>query len=174
MRVAIWHYARGLAYASTGDLQTAQKERQSLAELDRTMAVPGVAGWQNGSKQILGIALDVLDAKLALARGKAAVAVPLLARAVTIQDTMLYIEPPDWYYPVRESLGAAMLRAGDAKGAERTFRDDLLRNPRSGRSLFGLAESLKAQGDATDAAWSQRAFAKAWKNADTQPMIDDM
>src|SRR3984893_17489252 len=45
MRVAIWHYARGLAYASTGDLQTAQKERQSLADLDHAMAVPGVAGW---------------------------------------------------------------------------------------------------------------------------------
>jgi len=63
---------------------------------------------------------------------------------VHLQDGLLYIEPPDWYYPIRESLGAAFLRAGDPKGAERTFRDDLTRNPRNARSLFGLAEALKA------------------------------
>jgi len=118
--------------------------------------------------------LEVLDARMALARGKPWSAVGFLVHAVRLQDNLLYIEPPDWYYPVRESLGAAYLRAGDAKDAEKTFRDDLVRDPRNGRSLFGLAESLKAQGDATDEAWVRRSFDKAWKNADTTLSTDTL
>ena len=67
-----------------------------------------------------------------------------------------------------------MLKAGDAKGAERTFRDDLARNPRNPRSLFGLQKALEAEGDTTDAAWVQREFAAAWRNADTQLTIDEL
>lgn len=174
LRVAIWHYARGLAFAGTGDLGSAQKEREVVAELDRTLVIPGTPGWNNGSKAVLGIGLDVLDAKIALARNKPSSAVALLTHATRLQDNLLYIEPPDWYYPVRESLGAAFLRSGDAKGAEKTFRDDLARNPRNGRSLFGLAEALKAQGDATDEAWVRRDFVTAWRNADTTLTIDQL
>ncbi len=174
LRAALWHYARGLAMASSGDAAGAARERQALADIDRATNVPGVVGWYNGSKQILGIASDVLDGKIALARNHPTDAFAPLVHAVRTQDTMLYIEPPDWYYPVRESLGAAQLRAGDAKGAAQTFRDDLARNPRNPRSLFGLAKSLQALGDATDAAWVQRRFDAAWRNADTQPSIDDM
>jgi hypothetical protein len=174
LRAAVWHYARGLAFAGTGDPANAQKERDVLADLDKTLVVPGLAGWYNGSKSILGIALDVLDAKISLSRNKPSPAVALLTQAAHLQDALLYIEPPDWYYPVRESLGAAFLRSGDLKGAEKAFRDDLIRNPRNGRSLFGLAESLKAQGDATDEAWARRAFEKAWMNADTTLTIDQL
>jgi Tfp pilus assembly protein PilF len=174
LRAAVWHYARGLAFAGTGDLANAQKERDVVAELDRTLVMAGIPGFNNGSKAILGIALDVLDAKIALARNKPSSAVALLTHAAHLQDNLLYVEPPDWYYPVRESLGAAFLRSGDLKGAEKAFRDDLVRNPRNGRSLFGLAESLKAQGDATDEAWVRRAFEKAWQNADTTLTIDQL
>ena len=174
LRVAMWHYARGLAFAQTGDLGMAQKERDAVAELAKTLVIPGLAGWYNGSKPILGMALDVLDSKMALARNRPSAAVALLSHAVHLQDGLLYIEPPDWYYPIRESLGAAFLRSGDPKGAERTFRDDLTRNPRNARSLFGLAEALKAEGDATDETWVRRSFDKAWKNADTTLSIDQL
>jgi len=174
MRVAMWRYARGLALAATGDLSGASRERQILAELDRTTNVPPVVGWYNGSKQIESIALDVLDAKLDSAHGRFTQAAALLVHAVRTQDNLRYIEPPDWYYPVRQSLGAALLRAGDLKGAERAFRDDLARNPRNGWSLFGLEKALDAEGDATDAAWAHRAFVQAWRNADTQPAIEDL
>ena len=173
LRLAVWHYARGLAFANTGDVAGAQRERQALAEADRTISVAPLTGWYNGSKQILGIALGVLDGKIALARNHPTDAFAPLAQAVRAQDNLLYIEPPDWYYPVRESLGAAQLRAGDAKGAERTFRDDLVRNPRNPHSLFGLQKSLAAEGDATDAAWVARQFQSAWRNADTQLSLDD-
>jgi TolA-binding protein len=67
-----------------------------------------------------------------------------------------------WFYPVRESLGAALLLSGDAAGAERVFREDLVRFPRNPRSLFGLRESLVAQKKTADAAWVTRAFDAAW------------
>ena len=174
LRVALWHYARGLASAATSDVAGAERERQTLAEEDRSTNVQPVTGFWNGSKQILGIALDVLDGKIALARNRPTDAFAPLAHAVRTQDGLLYIEPPDWYYPVRESLGAAQLRAGDAKGAERTFRDDLARDPRNPRSLFGLQKSLAAEGDATDASWVERQFEAAWRNADSQLSIDDL
>jgi len=174
LRTPIWHFARGMAYAGTGDSAAAQKELQTLGDLNRSMSVAPVTGFNNSSKQILGMALDVLGAKIDRAAGRYTNAAALLVRAVRIQDGLLYIEPPDWYFPVRESLGAALLKAGDARGAERTFRDDLARNPRNPRSLFGLQKALAAEGDATDAAWVGRELAFAWRNADTQLSIDDL
>ena len=69
----------------------------------------------------------------------------MLTDAVAVQDTLKYGEPPDWFFPVRESLGAAMLMNGDAAGAEKVFRNDLERNPRNPRSLWGLEQALRAQ-----------------------------
>ena len=75
---------------------------------------------------------NVLDARIVAAASDAAIA---LAQAVAAEDALTYNEPPDWYYPVRESLGAALLRAGRPAEAEAVFRDDLVRNPRNPRSL---------------------------------------
>ena len=174
LRTAIWHFARGMAYAGTGEGAAAQKELQAVGDLNRSLSIPAVTGFNNSSRQILGLAIDVLEAKIARSAGRYTDAAASLVRAVRIQDGLIYIEPPDWYYPVRESLGAALLKAGDAKGAERTFREDLARDPRNPRSLFGLQKALEAEGDTTDAAWARREFATAWRNADTQLSIDDL
>ena len=91
-----------------------------------------------------------------------------------MQDGLAYNEPPDWYYPVRESLGGALLRDGQAAEAEKVFRDDLARNPRNGRSLFGLWQSLKAQNKTADAEWAHTEFEAAWKNADSPLSIGDL
>jgi hypothetical protein len=95
-------------------------------------------------------------------------------KAVSLQDALFYDEPPPWYYPVRESLAAALLRDGRAGEAEQVFREDLEKNPSSGRSLFGLLESLKAQKKAANAAWVEREFAVAWKDADIKLKIEDL
>ena len=174
LRIPLWHFARGMAFAGTGDVASAQRELAALGDLNKSMNVPAVTGFSNSSRQLLGVAIDVLGAKIDRASGRFTDAAALLVRAVRIQDGFIYIEPPDWYYPVRESLGAALLRAGDTKGAERTFRDDLARDPRNPRSLFGLEKALEAEGDTTDAGWVQREFATAWRNADTQLSLDDL
>src|SRR5438132_14054248 len=92
------------------------------------------------------IPLSILEAKLALARKDSKPAIELLKKAVQVEDDLNYIEPADWHSPVREILGATYLALGDAGAAEATFRADLERNRRNPRSLFGLAESLAAQG----------------------------
>ena len=87
---------------------------------------------------------------------------------------MNYDEPPDWYYPVRESLGAALLSARRAADAEQVFRADLAKNPRNPRSLFGLAESLKAQQRSADEGWVRAQFTAAWKHADVKLKTSDL
>ena len=87
---------------------------------------------------------------------------------------LAYDEPPAWYYPVRESLGASLLLAGDAPGAEAVFREGLRRSPNNGRMLFGLLESLKAQGKTDQAAWVEQEFKTAWNGADIQLRLKDL
>ena len=88
--------------------------------------------------------------------------------ALKIEDAGLYFEPPKWYYPIRQSLGAALLKAGRPAEAEAVYREDLKRFPENGWSLFGLAAALKAQGKSVDAKAVDQRFAKAWSAADVK------
>ena len=85
-----------------------------------------------------------------------------------MQDGLNYMEPPPWYYPVRQSLGAVLLAAGRAKEAETVYREDLRRNRENGWSLYGLARSLRAQKRNEEAAAVETRFRKAWAAADVQ------
>jgi hypothetical protein len=98
----------------------------------------------------------------------------MLTVAVAIQDTLKYGEPPDWFFPVRESLGGVLLMNGDAAGAEKVFRADLDRNPRNPRSLFGLREALKAQNRTYDAQFVDKQFQNAWKSPSIQLKVEDL
>ncbi len=97
---------------------------------------------------------------------------PLRKRAAALEDALVYDEPPAWYYPVRESLGGAMLKAKDAAGAEAVFHEGLRRSPNNGRMLFGLLESLRAQ-KKTAAAEVQREYERAWAGAEIQLRVAD-
>ena len=99
---------------------------------------------------------------------------PHWRRAVELQDALTYDEPPGWCYPLRESLGAALLRARQAAEAETVFREGVRRSPRNGRMLFGLMQSLTAQGKTEAASSVQREFDAAWSKADIQLSIDTM
>ena len=116
----------------------------------------------------------MLSARIAAAKGDSKAALTLLRDAVANQDQLNYNEPQDWYYPVRESLGGTLPVTGDAKGAEQVFRDDLAKNPRNPRSLFGLAEALKKQGRNYDAAWVQKQFETAWQGADVTLSVETL
>jgi len=117
----------------------------------------------NKTRDILKIASDVLAAKLALARNERSQAIAKLRDAVAIQDSLKYSEPPSWFYPVRESLGAALYLDGQIPAAEQIFREDLQRNPRNPRSLFGLLEVLRSRGRSHDAGFVQADLGIAWK-----------
>jgi len=170
-----WHFARGLALASTGKLEEAEAEHKLVAEAEEKTAPDAIFQMpiNNKTKDILKIAEYVLGSKIAQAKKEDDDAISQLREAVTIQDGLKYNEPQDWFYPVRESLGAALLMNGDQAGAEQVFRDDLERNPRNPRSLFGLEQALKAQGRAYDATFIRKQFDASWKGG-APPKLEDL
>jgi pimeloyl-ACP methyl ester carboxylesterase len=169
---AIWRYARGVAFAATGKIAEAQKERAALAADVKQIAGDAAFGL-NSTNGVLRVAESALDARIAWANGEKTKSIESWRAAVAAWDALNYNEPPDWYYPVRESLGAALLLSGDAAAAEKVFREDLKENPRNARSLFGLMESLKAQGKRDAAAFVEAEFKAAWKNAEVQLKVAD-
>ena len=124
------------------------------------------------ARSILNLAATVLDARIAAARGNQPAAISLWRQAVATVDRAAYDEPPVWFYPLRESLGGALLLSNNAPDAERAFRDDLVKHPRNARSLFGLKESLTRQ--QKDTTWVEQAFDAAWKQADVQLSIEGL
>ncbi|HMH12484.1 MAG TPA: hypothetical protein VK578_05200 [Edaphobacter sp.] len=171
---AMSHYARGSAYAGLGKLKEAKVERETLASAIAALPADTPADFNNSVKTVMGLALTVLDARLAEASGERGKAIGLWQKSVTMWDTLAYNEPADWYYPVRESLGGALLRDGKASEAEAVFRRDLEINPRSGRSLFGLWQSLGAQKRDADAAWVKKQFDEAWARADVKLSVEEL
>lgn len=171
-----WHFARGMALAGKGNISEAEAEYKIVAEAEK--ATPPDAIFQmpinNKTKDILKIAEDVLGAQVALAKKDNAAAAAMLRDAVAVQDTLKYDEPQDWFFPVRESLGGVLLISGDAKGAEQVFRDDLARNLRNPRSLFGLHRALKAQDRNSDAWFVEQEFRKAWKGGTEDLKVEDL
>jgi tetratricopeptide (TPR) repeat protein len=164
----MWRYTRALAFAARGDGGKATAERDLFAAEVSAILPDMPFGAQNTAKDILGLATHVINARIAGAGGKSNDAIEHWRNAVEMQDALNYDEPADWYYPVRESLGGALLSTGNAKEAEQVFRDDLKRNPRNPRSLFGLMQALKAQQRDVDADWVERQFKEGWKGADTK------
>ena len=171
-----WHFAHGMALAANGKTSEAEADYQVVADAEKNTPEDVVFAMpvNNKTKDVLKIARDVLGAKIALAKKDNASAIAQLQDAVTVQDSLKYNEPEDWFFPVRESLGAVLLMNGDAAGAEKVFREDLDRHPRNPRSLFGLEEALKAQKRDYDAAFVQKRFQASWKGGPTKLKIDDL
>ena len=167
---AVWRMARCLALAGRGDQAGAAREREAFESARNTL--PADSSWgQNKTAAVFTMASEILAARIA---GAPQETVEHWQRAVSLQDGLTYDEPPAWYYPLRESLGAALLRAGQAEEAEKVFRDGVKRSPRNGRMLFGLMESLKAQGktEATDDV--KREFDANWAKADVKLRLEDL
>jgi tetratricopeptide (TPR) repeat protein len=176
VETAWWHFARGVALARTGKPAESERERSALVEASAKVPKEALFGGTGlaSATDILALAALVLDARIAAAHGSQADAIRLWVRAVAAADQVPYDEPPVFFYPVRESLGAALLLNGKAEEAERVFREDLVKHPRNARALFGLNEALRRQGRTADAEWVKRAFDEAWKDADTTLTIEGL
>ena len=174
--VTLSHFGRGIAHAARGNLAEAERERGAYAEARKAIKPESDWGF-NKTKSMLEITDAVLDAWIARARRDDAAAIDAWRIAVIKEDMLNYNEPADWFYPSRESLGAALLRARRFPQAEQAFRDDLTRNPKNGRSLYGLWQAMLAsrkvqETQAVEAAEKQ--FREAWKHADVMLKIEEM
>jgi tetratricopeptide (TPR) repeat protein len=161
-----WHYARGLAFAGKGQLPDAEIELAALRKiaLDPTLKAPLFS--QNTADTILAVAPEVLAGDIAAKRKDYDQAIAHLERGVRLEDSLVYTEPTEYHYPVRQALGSVLLEAGYAREAETVFWEDLRRNPDNGWSLFGLTQAIRAQGK--DASAVETRFQKAWANADVK------
>lgn len=168
-----WHYARGSAYAATNQAANAEAELKALQALVKTISADAPMG-NNLAVNVMKVADLALAGRIAFARGDTQAAFGLLNRAAAAEDETSYNEPADWDLPVREVLGGLLLSSGDYAAAEKAFRDELKKHPRNGRALFGLAESLKQQGNKLSAQMVSREFEQAWKDADTKLTIEGL
>ena len=169
-----WQYARAMALARQGQLHAAVAEQQQFELLRK--AVPAASQFliNNKSSDILAFAAATLDAQLAWARGEQEKSIHAWRRAVELESTLQYDEPPAWFYPVRQSLATALLRNGQAQEAESVFREAMATRPRDGRLLFGLRQSLMAQKRDNEAALVAQQFHTAWKDATVQLRLEDL
>ena len=159
---AMAHYARGVAYAATGNFS------QARVELDTVMTIDAATPADAEAKAPISIAVHALMGEIATRGGKVDQGIAHFKEALAIEDKGLYFEPPKWYYPIRQSLGGALLKAGRNADAEAVYREDLKRFPENGWSLYGLAAALKAQGKTAEASAVDRRFANAWADADVK------
>ncbi|MGE0821860.1 MAG: hypothetical protein AB7G75_09910 [Candidatus Binatia bacterium] len=165
---AIWHYARALAFVRQDKVADAKKEFAQLETIANEMDAERAIMGRNTAKNLLAIATHIVAGEIAAKEEKIDSAITHLEQAVQVQDDLTYTEPPPWYYPVRQSLGAVLLAAGKNAAAEQVYRKDLEKNPDNGWSLYGLAQSLRAQGKGKDAAAVEEQFKKAWAKADVK------
>ena len=159
---AMWHYARGVAHAASGDLEAARAEAARISEINQTADFEMLLAWFVPAPDILRIARHVLEGRIAQAEGNPDQAIREFEVAVQIQDSLPYMEPEYWYYPVRQSLGAALLAAGRAADAETVFRQGLIDAPNNGWALYGLMQAYDAQGDRLAKAEAEKLFTNAW------------
>jgi len=167
--LAIWHYARGMAYAGKDEWQQAQGELASLKEIQQNPKLSEITIWDlNAVDNLVNIATNILEAELLGNEGKYEQAITLLEEAVAIEDGLTYNEPPDWFFSVRHSLGAMLLQAGRYEEAEKIYKEDLDFYPENGFALNGLYLSLTEQGRQAEAEAVRGRFEKAWQYADIE------
>ncbi|TDJ47258.1 MAG: hypothetical protein E2O52_03375 [Gammaproteobacteria bacterium] len=163
---AMWHYAQGLVKLAGGDPAGAGAELAALEailadERIDSLEIPFLMGKSNAA-----IARDDLAAQIALVGADPEAGIALLHAAIEKQDALPYTEPPYWFYPIRQRLGAALLAQDRSAEAEAVYREDLAVYRHNGWSLSGLAQSLREQGKGEEAAEVEAEFTAIWLAAD--------
>lgn len=165
---AIWHYARGMAYANSNKLNKAKEALDSLKLLTQSEEVKNMMIWEiNTTADISNIAIHVLAGEIERIEGNFEAAIEHFKQAVVVEDQLNYNEPPDWFFSVRHFLGDVYLRAGKYEEAEKVYREDLTYWVNNGFALSGLYHSLALQNRAKDAEEVKKKFETSWRYADT-------
>jgi hypothetical protein len=170
---AVWRFGRGMASSGAGRLEQAAMERAAFVAEIKAIPDKTMFGYST-AKQIFEIATWMLDANIARAAHDYRQAALLLNMAALAEDALNYDEPPDWYLPPRESLGAVLFLDGRQGDAEAAFRTELKNHAKNPRALFGLAECLHAQGKTSEEGVVRMQFEEAWKHADITLRMEDL
>lgn len=159
---AMWLYARGVALSAKGDGAGATAAADAIEKLERNSDFKLLKDSGIPAQEVLHVARTVVMARVAQAKGDKSAAVARFEEAAGLQDKLAYTEPPYWYYPIRQSLAAALLQAGRYAEAKQQFELALRKAPANGWSYYGLAELHKAQGNTAAAKKAEADLAKTW------------
>ena len=173
MLTAVWHFGRGVAQAKKGAAAAADQERAAYVVAKR--AVPPATPWgENTAAGIFAVADAVLDARIWLAKKDLEQSITAWKKAVAAEDKLSYNEPSDWFYPVRESLAAAVFYAHRLDETEKILREDIERNPDNPRTLFIEMQFLLAVDDKDMALITRRHFLDGWEKSDVELRLEDL
>lgn len=165
---AMWRGNRTVALAAKGKIGEAVAEREKFVQAVKNLPQDSMAQ-MNPAHTVLKLATHVVDGEIAYAKRDYSTAIEQLKTAVTLEDNLRYIEPPDWMVPARHTLGAVYLDANQPAEAERVYREDLARWPKNGWSLLGLSKALEKQGKQAEADQARQEYQTAWKLSDFKP-----
>jgi tetratricopeptide (TPR) repeat protein len=159
---ALRHYALAVTAAGRGEVEQARAQDAAIAEIAERTDFTALSEGGVPADQVLQIARKVVEARIAQAEERFEDAVAAFRAAVALEDELAYLEPPYWYYPTRQSLGAALLQAGRPEEAEQVLRETLVDVPNNAWALFALAKAQEARGDTVGAAATRASFERAW------------
>ncbi|EAZ92014.1 TPR repeat protein [Crocosphaera chwakensis CCY0110] len=162
----MWHYGRGMAWVGKEQLDKAVIEEKAMSQLLSDKSLEKIEATGVPATQLINIADELLKGNVSTLKGEKEQAIAHYQTAVKLQDNLPYMEPPYWYYPTRYSLATALFQQGKFTEAEAVYRQDLQQHPHNGWSLFGLAETLKAQGKTDEIMTIEKEFKDAWKHAE--------
>jgi tetratricopeptide (TPR) repeat protein len=160
---AMRHYARGIAFVKKNDVSSARAEAAAIRRIAADTDWSTLDAWAIPARPVLDVAENVVLARAAQAQNDTGAAIGLWRKAASSEDTIPYMEPPFWYYPVRQSLGAALLKSGDVEGARKEFEAALERSRGSAWALYGLQQAAKSSGDAEGESKAAAGLAKSWR-----------
>lgn len=164
---AIWHYARGLAFAGKSDYKNAGLELNALEKIAAEGTLKDQIIWDmNPAQQLVDMAVLILKGELNARQGKLDLAITQFKEAIQLEDQLNYNEPPDWFFSNRLRLGSWLIKSGQFAAAEKVYREDLETFPENGWALHGLQKALTGQGKTAAAREAQSRFQKAWQWAD--------
>lgn len=159
---AMWHYARAVAYAGLKDSDMAYAEVDAIAAINNTADFRAISAGGVPAQVLLSIAQQVALGRIAQAEGDLETATKRFKAGSELQDTINYMEPPYWYYPVRQSLGAVYLAAGRTEDAIQEFKASLILAPNNAWSLYGLRKAYAAKGDVVAEQFTADLLQNAW------------
>lgn len=166
---AVWHYARSMAFIAKNNLEEAEKEIAHLENLRFNKTIEDLTIWGiNSAGQLIKVAYEVAKGEMEAKKKIFPEAISYLKKAVELEDQLRYDEPPTWFYPCRQNLGAVLIEAGKYADAEKVYRENLSEIPDNGWGLFGLHQALLKQNKTEEAAEVEKRFKEAWKFADIE------
>ena len=166
---AVWHYARAMAFIGTNKIGDAKEEVIEIGALSKNEELEELSIWGiNSAGLLIKIAYEVAAGELETKKQNYDLAISHLRKSVELENQLRYDEPPTWFYPCRQNLGAVLIEAGKYEEAEKVYRENLAEIPDNGWGLFGLHQALIKQNKTEEASEVEKKFNAAWQYSDVK------